>query len=109
MTAGELRAPEPIPELAPLDEVAARFGVPSRVLVELARAGRFPALIRATRRRAWVRRDDLERWIADHRDDPAALASRRARLDEAALPALRAAESPETRTTRRLPIRRTTR
>lgn len=104
-----MSGPAPIPELAPLDEVAARFGVPSRVLVELARAGRFPALIRATRRRAWVRRDELDTWLQQHRDDPAALASRRARLDEAARPALRAAESPETRTTRGLPIRRTTR
>ena len=100
----ELPAREPIPELAALDEVAERFGVASRVLLELARAGRFPVVIRATRRRAWVRRDELEKWLQDHTEGPDALAARREALAGAARPALRASTT-QPGAGRRLPIR----
>lgn len=52
-------------EYVDLRVVAARLGQPVAVLITLARAGRFPSVLRLTERRASVRRDELDRWLEE--------------------------------------------
>lgn len=57
-----------LPQHVPVETVAERLGISRGELLDMARRGRFPALLRVSERRAFVRVDELERWLAEHRD-----------------------------------------
>jgi hypothetical protein len=59
---------ELLPQHVPLDLVAERLGIARGDLLDMARRGRFPTLLRVSERRAFVRVDELERWLLEHRD-----------------------------------------
>lgn len=65
-----------LPRHVPIDVVAERLGIARGELLDMARRGRFPALLRVSERRAFVRVDELERWLAEHREDPESAAAR---------------------------------
>jgi predicted DNA-binding transcriptional regulator AlpA len=54
-----------------IDEVAGRLKVPVLTIRWLRQEGRFAPAIRVGRRLVWSE-NDLEAWVASHREDPAA-------------------------------------
>ncbi|MGE0144566.1 MAG: helix-turn-helix transcriptional regulator [Planctomycetota bacterium] len=92
-----------IPEMVPLKAVAARFGTTCAVLLDASREGRFPGVVRLSRRCAFVRVSELNAWLSERAENPDSVRERERFIDEASRPAL--IGTPR-QTVRRVPLRR---